>query len=121
MTLLELTVVILVLLILSSLLVVGAGVWKKGSDRAVCVLNLMSVQKGLRSFSNLYGHSSGESVAGLKDKIIGEMAFVVELPVCPHQGTYEFTGDTIPPIGTLYMTCSLSASEQHFPTSCDDW
>ena len=38
MTLIELTVVILVLLSLISILFVGARAWKRGSDRAGCII-----------------------------------------------------------------------------------
>jgi prepilin-type N-terminal cleavage/methylation domain-containing protein len=40
MTLLELTIVILVLLTLVSILFIGARAWKKGSDRAANIMNL---------------------------------------------------------------------------------
>ena len=44
MTLLELTVVILVLLSLISILFIGARAWKKGSDRAGCIMQIRNVQ-----------------------------------------------------------------------------
>ena len=40
MTLLELTVVILVLLSLISILFIGARAWKKGSDRSANIMNV---------------------------------------------------------------------------------
>ncbi len=55
MTLLELTVVILVLLSLISILFIGARAWKRGSDRAICIIHIQSAQKGVRSYANLYG------------------------------------------------------------------
>ena len=48
MTLLELTVVILVLLSLISILFIGARAWKKGADRAGCILNIRNVQQAVR-------------------------------------------------------------------------
>ena len=57
MTLIELTVVILVLLSLISILFVGARAWKKGSDRAGCIMNIRNVQQGVRSFQNINGHN----------------------------------------------------------------
>jgi prepilin-type N-terminal cleavage/methylation domain-containing protein len=48
MTLLELTVVILVLLSLLSILFVGAKAWKVGSDRAANVMNIRNVQQAVR-------------------------------------------------------------------------
>ncbi len=124
MTLLELTVVILVLLSLISILFVGAQAWKRGSDRTLCIMNIQNVQKGVRGFSNLYGHSPGESVAGLQSRIVGLGKFVEKTPTCPSSGTYTygeiFGTDTIPPVGEVYLKCSLAASG-HEPTDTSDW
>lgn len=125
MTLLELTVVILVLLVLVGILFFGAQAWKRGSDRTACILNIRNVQQGVRSFSNLYGYSPGSSATNLKNQIIGVGRFVESTPMCPGNGVYgygEATGeDTIPPIGTLYLTCSLEAAEEHVPKDHADW
>ena len=121
MTLIELTVVILVLLTLVGLLFVGANAWKNGSDRVLCILNLQSVQKGLRSYSNLNGRNPGETVVGLQSEIIGAGRYVESMPDCPAQGTYATNGDIIPDIGTLYIECSLSASGAHEPLNADEW
>lgn len=124
MTLLELTVVILVLLSLISILFIGAQAWKRGSDRTLCIMNIRNMQNAIRSFSNLYGHAPGESVTGLKMRIIGPGKFVERNPVCPASGTYSygetFSEDTIPPIGELYLKCSLAASG-HVPDDHADW
>jgi type II secretory pathway pseudopilin PulG len=124
MTLLELTVVILVLLSLISILFIGANAWKKGSDQALCILNIRNVQNGVRSFSNLYGHSPGQSVAGLQMRIVGLGKFVETTPACPASGTYTygstFGTDTIPPTGELYLQCSLSTTG-HEPANFSDW
>ena len=53
MTLLELTVVILVLLSLISILFIGARAWKKGSDRSANILNIRNVQQAVRGHGNL--------------------------------------------------------------------
>ena len=63
MTLLELTVVILVLLSLISILFIGARAWKKGSDRAGCIMNIRNVQQGMRSFQNMTRQTSRGSPA----------------------------------------------------------
>ena len=124
MTLLELTVVILVLLGLISVLFVGAQAWKRGSDRTMCVMHIHNVQKGVRSFSNLYGYGPGQSVTGLQERIVGLGKFVEKTPSCPASGTYsygaDFGVDTIPPIGELYLSCSLAGSG-HVPVEHADW
>lgn len=53
MTLLELTVVILVLLSLISILFVGARAWKKGSDRSANIMNLRNCQQAMRGEENM--------------------------------------------------------------------
>jgi type II secretory pathway pseudopilin PulG len=125
MTLLELTVVILVLLSLISILFVGAQAWKRGSDRTLCIMNIQNVQKGVRSFSNLYGYSPSQSVAGLQMRVIGLGKFVESTPACPSSGTYSygatFGADTIPPVGELYLSCSLSSTDGHVPANHADW
>ena len=121
MTLLELTVVILVLLSLIVITVIGARAWKRGSDRALCITRLRSVQQGVRGFCNLYGYNPGVSVPGLQSLVIGSGRFVEAMPGCPAGGDYSTLGDQIPSIGTLYMTCSLAATNQHEPTQYADW
>ncbi len=122
MTLLELTVVILVLLGLVAVLFAGSRAWKRGSDRALCILNLRNVQQGLRGWSNQHGYSPGIAIAGLADFVIGPGLFVETEPVCSGGGSYSTPGgDVIPEIGTLYLDCSLGASLRHVPESYGDW
>jgi prepilin-type N-terminal cleavage/methylation domain-containing protein len=125
MTLLELTVVILVLLSLVTTLFFGAQAWKRGSDRALCIIHIQNVQKSVRSYANLYGFKEGDTAPGLQGQIIGIGKYVESTPVCPAGGTYNFGsvhgGDTIPPIGSLYMDCTLAPSFQHVPSNSGDW
>lgn len=53
MTLLELTVVILVLLSLISILFVGARAWKRGSDRSANIMNIRNCQQAMRGEQNM--------------------------------------------------------------------
>ncbi|QJE97267.1 type II secretion system protein [Luteolibacter luteus] len=121
MTLLEMTLVIMIMLSLIGILVLGANTWKKGSDRALCIMNLQAVQKGVRSFSNLNGYEPGNVVAGLESKIIGAGCFVESMPVCPAEGTYTSSGDLIPAPGALYFSCSLADEGEHQPMDLEDW
>ncbi|MEY3897535.1 MAG: hypothetical protein RLZZ214_3056 [Verrucomicrobiota bacterium] len=59
MTLLELTVVILVLLSLISILFIGARAWKKGSDRSANIMNVRNTQQAMRGHQNLKELASG--------------------------------------------------------------
>lgn len=110
MTLLELTVVILVLLSLISILFIGARAWKKGSDRAASILQIRNVQQAVRSHANMTGLNPGDTMA--KEDVIGEGKFIEVDPtdtavkVHPAGSTYKFTIDAptvVPAIGTLYM------------------
>lgn len=125
MTLLELTIVILVLMSLISILFIGAQAWKRGSDRAMCIMNVQTVQKAMRSYANLYGYGEGDSVAALRERLIGSQRYLESAPVCPGGGTYtygeEYGTDTIPPIGDLYLTCTLASSHNHAPANHDEW
>ncbi len=125
MTLIELTVVISLIILLISILFFGARAWKRGSDRALCIIHIQAVQKGVRAYSNLYGFSPGQNAPGLQSQVIGLGRFVETLPGCPASGNYAFGQtygiDTIPPIGTLYMECSLASSDKHEPDSFSDW
>jgi len=121
MTLLEMTVVILVLLSMVTLLFVSGRAWKRGSDRALCLVNLEMMQKAVRSFSNLYGHNPGESVSGLESQVVGTGRFMDSMPDCPGTGDYTTLGDQIPNLGTAYMKCSLSVGFGHEPSDASGW
>lgn len=125
MTLLELTVVIVVLMMLVTTLFFGAQAWKRGSDRAMCIIHIQNVQKAVRSYANLYGHAPGASVADLQSRVMGMGSFVEAVPTCPGNGNYSFGDtsgpDTIPPIGELYLNCTLATSAQHKPPVYSDW
>lgn len=125
MTLLELTVVILVLMTLITTLFFGAQAWKKGSDRALCIIHIQNVQKAVRSYSNLYGFSPGGAATNLQSQVIGLGRFVESTPICPGNGTYSYGqtygSDTIPPLGELYLQCTLAGTAQHEPPNHPDW
>lgn len=120
MTLLELTVVILVLLSLISILFIGARAWKRGSDRAGCIMNIRNVQQAVRSHANMQGiNPSGTFVNA---DVFGTGKFIEKTPACPGTGSYTgLDGTTVPAVGTLFITCSLAATEGHVPSSYSDW
>ncbi|MFK7851913.1 MAG: hypothetical protein AB8D78_13135 [Akkermansiaceae bacterium] len=109
MTLLELTVVILVLLSLISILFIGARAWKKGSDRAASILQIRQVQQAVRSYSNLNGKNPGDNDPNLRLQIFGAGRFIeVDPTITSHPAggayTYEIaTPTSIPDLGELYM------------------
>jgi type II secretory pathway pseudopilin PulG len=123
MTLLELTVVILVLLSLISILFIGARAWKRGSDRAGCIMNIRNIQQAVRSYANMNGHNPGDTVTGMQSEVIGSGKFVEKTPLCPSDSVaYTIAAaDTVPAVGTLYAACTNFVAEGHVPTGTEDW
>jgi type II secretory pathway pseudopilin PulG len=125
MTLLELTVVILVLLSLISILFIGARAWKKGSDRAGCLMNIRNMQQAMRGDQNMRNSAPGG--AGLLDtNIIGANAYITNAPVCPTDKTTTYTllgNGNYPALGTLYATCKSAEAATHVyaATETADW
>ena len=120
MTLIELTVVILVLLSLISILFVGARAWKKGSDRAGCIMNIRNVQQAVRSYQNMYNHDVGDLVAA--GDLFGADKFLEVTPDCPDPAGGYTLSAAITPVGALFMTCDLAAApDNHAPASFGDW
>jgi type II secretory pathway pseudopilin PulG len=126
MTLLELTVVILVLLSLISILFIGARAWKRGSDRAGCIMNIRNVQQAVRSHANMQGLNPGDTFTN--SDVFGAEKFVETTPDCPDpSGAYTgLAGTTVPAVGTLFIECSLGTYNAgvgtgHAPSAYGDW
>jgi hypothetical protein len=120
-TLVEMSVVIFALILLATLLLTTARAWMRGSDRAMCIVNIQAIQKGVRGYANMSGLNPGAIVSGLEAEVVGAGKFFVELPACPAQGNYTLGGDQIPGMGTLYMTCSLDSTLDHEPDDILGW
>lgn len=125
MTLIELTVVILVLLSLISILFVGARAWKRGSDRAGCIMNIRNVQQGMRSYSNMNNIPIGAAISNsdfIGPDLFVEAEIAATLPTCPEPtASYSAALTTVPEIGTLWMTCSAATSLNHQPAALTGW
>ena len=117
----ELSIDIFSLLLFATLLLTGARGWKRGSDRANCIVNINAVQKGVRGFANMSGYNPGDVVPGLESLVVGPGAFFESLPPCPGGGSYTLGGNQVPPMGTVYMKCSLEATEDHLPPATGGW
>lgn len=135
MTLLELTVVVATLLSLISILFIGARAWKRGSDKAMCLMNLRQIQVAVRSYQNLHGYNPGgqpDAVGGTQDISqhlldrdfisLGLYHYTQSLAVCPGGGEYtRESPNTFPQPGVLYMECSLAETEEHKPADASGW
>ena len=118
-TLIEVTLVIAVLLGLISVLFIGVAAYKKGSDRAKCILNISTVHKAARSYQNLYDLRVGDALASTDISGAGKM--IETTPDCPDpNGAYTF-GTTVPAAGVAYVDCSLAGTEEHVPASVAGW
>lgn len=118
-TLIEITLVIAVLLGLISVLFVGVGAYKEGSDRAKCILNITNTQKAVRSYQNMYEKKIGDEL--LIATITGAGNMLEVEPECPSTGEYTFL-EEIPAIGTTYLTCDYSVGNStHAPVSTTGW
>ncbi len=134
-SLLELTVVIATMLALLSVLFAGARGWKRGSDRASCIINLRNTQLAVRSYQNMYGYEFGGrpyAANGTQDINVhlfekGYIGFTCLLQTkgeapCPGGGAYHTPfPEFFPPQGVLYTSCSHAHSHDHHPTGASDW
>ncbi len=122
MTLLELTVVILVLLSLISILFIGARAWKKGSDRAANILNIRNVQQAVRAHANVRGLLEGATLASTEIVAPGKYLNSVTSPNTDI--TYAY-GSVVPAIGTLYLVATYlnGSTTDYAPTtgSTSEW
>lgn len=141
MTLLELTVVILVLLSLIAILFIGARAWKRGSDRAGCIMNIRNVQQAARGHMNMMNtpntvppttdiYSAAAVAAVAADPVAGTPAVAASAavegylpaPSCPAGGTYSYSTASAAP-GAVFLSCSLAATADggHVPTGTSTW
>lgn len=117
-TLIEVTLVISVLLGLIAFTFIGTTAYKRGADRAICIVQVSTGQKALRSFCNLHEYRPGDSLPDLKGALIGPGRFLEDEPQCPTNGSYSYYNNEVPPLGTTFMRCSLEA---HAPTTTYSW
>ncbi|WP_367870338.1 hypothetical protein [Luteolibacter sp. Populi] len=100
----------------TSVLFVGARAWKKGSDRAACVMNVRNVQQAVRAYQNMNSLKPGDPIPW--NKVIGEKGFLTKQPACLEAGGgYTFV-KTVPKNGALACTCS---HPEHQPANHDNW
>ncbi|MGJ8671655.1 prepilin-type N-terminal cleavage/methylation domain-containing protein [Rubritalea sp.] len=99
-TLIELSVVIAVILVLISVLFIGASYYKTSANSAACTVNRSSIQKGADSYMNI----SGLSTTSVTDAGLLAGPFSAGLPVCPTggAGTYTITAAN----GSSSVTCT---------------
>ena len=118
-TLLELSVVILVLITLISVLFLGAQAYKEGADRSNCVMNIRNVQVAVRCYQNIYHLDPGDEIN--QAVLIGDKSgFLKSMPNCPGDGDYTLTTE-IPDTGQLALDCSIEGGLEHTPKEHSSW
>ncbi len=111
-TLIEITLVIALLLGLVAVLFIGIAAYKKGSDKAKCVLIQSTMQKAIRSYQNLNDIANGVAVA--KASVVGSGAYAADPGLtCPGGSTFAFDANT-PAEGTAWVTCP--SADGHVPS-----
>ncbi len=123
MTLIELTVVILVLLSLVSILFVGAKAWKQGSDRSANVINIRNVQQAVRGHAAM--NDIAQADASVTPNIVGGavpratifgiandgVGGYLRFPAQVASVTYTTPSQINTATGTLYLVASASGLE----------
>ena len=84
-TLIELSVVIAVILVLISVLFIGATYYRNSANNAACVVNQSSIQKGVDSYYNISG---GQLT---RTQLATTGPFAGNAPTCPTNGLYTIT------------------------------
>lgn len=119
MTLVEVTLVILILMGMANVLFWGSVAFKHASNRQACVMNLASFQKAVRSLQNLNELRAGDEVLG--SQIIGPGQFFETAPQCPDiSGVYQWMA-TVPETGEAFVKCSLALAKDHAPATTSGW
>jgi len=110
MTLIEITVVILVLLTLIAVLFIGANIYKKGANRAACILNIRNIHQAVRADQNLNKKNTSDAL--VRTVIMGDSeAYIENEPTCPADGgAYGLVG-TYPLTGVVAATCTNSGAD----------
>ena len=99
-------------------LFIGARAWKKGSDRAACIITQRNIQQAVRSYQDMNNLEPG---APLDMKaVLASLKMETFTMTCPAGGTFKFS-ETIPPTGVLVAKCPHAADMGHAPTEHGTW
>jgi hypothetical protein len=112
---------ILACLVVLLALVLFALWWKRGSDRAACIINIRNVQQAVRGYSGM-NNCQPTAEQMWKDIFTGPRRFL-DTPKCPSGGTYTFhkPSNICAPPGFVFLTCSHAESLNHKPDHTADW
>lgn len=98
-------------------LFVGARAWKKGSDRAACIITQRNIQQAVRAYQGPHGLAPGAPLD--MNAVISEFKLETSMN-CPTGQPLEIS-KTIPPIGELVAKCPHAHDMEHEPKDHNDW
>ncbi|MEX1114667.1 MAG: prepilin-type N-terminal cleavage/methylation domain-containing protein [Akkermansiaceae bacterium] len=119
MTLLELTVVILVLLSLISILFVGARAWKKGSDRSANIMNIRNVQQAARGHENMNNLKATDALLNAVIVSATGATGYMKTPTPPATLAAYTYADVVTAPGFLYTSNNALIAEYGFKAAGD--
>jgi len=109
---------ILLPLLIIPVLFIGARAWKKGSDRAGCIINQRNVQQAVRAYQSMNNLQPGDRIDW--KEIVGPGKLLESEPACPALGKYRYQA-RIPASGVLVVECSKAGEEAHVPKEHREW
>jgi prepilin-type N-terminal cleavage/methylation domain-containing protein len=119
MTLIELSVVLVVLLSLISIIFIGARAWKRGSDRSANIMNLRNTQQAMRGHENLRANQRDSSFD------ISTLQEYMKMPSPPNAEIEYVPWEEITPIGVLWLgpneAGEVGAEFGPSPGMTEDW
>jgi len=120
MTLIELTVVIVVLLALIAVLFIGARAYKKGADKSACIMAQRNVQQACRAYFNL---NQSPDTATVSFAQLATAELLAAVPKCPATGTSfaALSGTAALAAGNLFAPCPDVGTTSHTPAEYANW
>lgn len=109
----------LTLLMMLALVFIGSKAWKKGSDRAACIMYQRNVQITVRNHQSLNHLKAGDRIDWSKITLPEGYKQTTVAPCCPEGGFYQFV-TLIPANGDLAVKCP-DAARGHVPADHHDW
>ena len=99
-------------------LFIGARAWKRGSDRAACILTQRNIQQAVRSYQST-NHLEPGAPLDMK-AVLASLQMETLTLTCPAGGTLRIS-ETIPPTGVLVATCPHADDLGHAPAEHGSW
>jgi len=108
-------------------LFIGANIYKKGADRAACILNIRNIQQAVRADQNLNNKREGEPIYGnIMDSQVGTGGltdqYFEEEVLCPEDTEavgYTWASANYPVLSSTAVSCAIDTN--HAPNDTSGW